>query len=259
MKQLARCPNIEKCRASIYGNNDFIKKINYEMCPYQLIYFAYVAGTSAFAATYLLAKGLNATQVGLLLATSNLLACFAQPIVGDIVDRLKSFVIPQLMAGIFAGVLICLSIIQFMNPPIGLFGVLYATVLFLSSITNSLNNSLCAYYTNRGCPINYGIGQGVGSFSFFVASLGFGYIMAWFGVGSMIWTVFALAISMIIVVLGYPKISNDQNTEVGGEKKAKEERVSILVFFLKYKMFVVTMFGVMLVSMCHYISENYLI
>lgn len=251
------------------------KKITIRYIAYQIIYFAYASGISSFAATYLLAKGLNASQVGMLLAISNLMACFGQPIVGDIVDRLKNFVLPRILAGVFAGVLICLSVIQFLNPPLAVVGLLYGTVLFISSMTNSLNNSLCAYYTNRGCAVNYGVGQGVGSFSFSVASLGFGYVMAWLGVDSMIWIVFVLALFMIIVVLGYPKVEdlgvkkyedncedlhNCRNSAVTAEKSAvMDERVSIIEFFGKYKLFVVTMVGVMLVSMCHYISENYFI
>ena len=39
----------------------------------------------------------------------------------------------------------------------------------------------------------------------------------------------------------------------------EDERVSILVLFKKYKLFVATMIGVMLVAMCHYMSENYFI
>lgn len=236
------------------------KKVTTRYVLYQIIYFAYASGISSFAATYLLAKGLNASQVGLLLAVSNLLACFGQPLVGDIVDRLKGFVLPKIVAGIFAGVLICLSIIQLLNPPIGLVGVLYGTVLFISSMTNSLNNSICAYYANRGYSVNYGIGQGVGSFSFSVASLGFGYLMAWFGVDSMIWTVFALAICMIITVLGYPKLDiGAAGITKERSNKQEDERVSIIEFFGKYKLFVVTMVGVMLVSMCHYISESFFI
>lgn len=235
------------------------KKLTVRYVAYQLMYFAYSAGTSAFAATYLLAKGLNATQVGTLLAASNLLACFAQPLIGDIVDRIKGFVLPKIMTGIFMGVITCMIIIQFLHPSVGVIGFLYGTMLFLSSITNSLNNSLCAYYSNHGCAINYGIGQGVGSFSFSVASLGFGYLMAWFGVDSMIWTVLTLAILMIITVLGYPQIDmRDIITRCEG-KEQKDERVSLLVFFSKYKMFMFTMVGVMFVSMCHYMSESYFI
>ena len=235
------------------------KKLTIRYVVYQLMYFAYAAGTSAFAATYLLAKGLNATRVGTLLATSNLLACLAQPVIGDVVDRIKGFVIPKIMTGIFSGIVICMMIIQFLRPSVGMVGLLYGTILFLSSVTNSLNNSVCAYYTNHGCAINYGIGQGVGSFSFSVASLGFGYLMAWLGVDAMLWTVFGLAILMIITVLGYPKINTVENRISGERKEQKDDRVSLLVFFSKYKMFMFTMIGVMFVSMCHYMSENYFI
>lgn len=235
------------------------KKLTSRYVVYQLMYFAYAAGTSAFAATYLLAKGLNASQIGTILATSNLLACFAQPLIGDVVDRIKKFILPKIMTGIFVGVIVCMMIIQFLNPSVIIIGFLYGTMLFLSSITNSLNNSLCAYYTNHGCAINYGIGQGIGSFSFSVASLGFGYLMAWMGVDSMLWTTFALAVLMIITVLGYPVIHKGVVENDRQKEGKREDRVSILEFFGKYKLFVFTMMGVMFVAMCHYMSENYFI
>ena len=48
------------------GTNISSKKLTTRYVIYQIVYFAYAAGTSAFAATYLLAKGLNATQIGTL-------------------------------------------------------------------------------------------------------------------------------------------------------------------------------------------------
>lgn len=235
------------------------KKLTIRYVIYQIIFFAYSAGTSSFAATYLLAKGFQASQVGVLLSLSTLMACLAQPLIGDAADRLKKFVLPQIVAAIFCGVTICLAIIQFIHPPIAVFGLLYGAALFLASVTNSLNSSLCAYYTNNGYPINYGVGQGTGSFSFSIASLGFGYLIAWLGVDSMILTALLLAITLIIVVLGYPELEVKRDTVKAGKDVKKEERVSLLQFFVKYKIFILTMVGVMLVSMCHTMSESYFI
>ncbi|MGN1267769.1 MAG: MFS transporter [Dorea sp.] len=239
------------------------KRLTLRYSIYQLIYFSFSAGISAFAATYLLEKGFNTTQIGMILSVSNLLACFLQPLIGDVVDRFKKFVLPQLVAVIFIGVILCLGTIEFLKPPLGIFGFLYGTALFLASITNSLNNSLCAYYTNRDIPINYGVGQGVGSLSFSFASLGYGYVMALLGVKWMIWIVLILAAMLVIVVLGYPKISDGKRTfnseETDIALKTSEERVSIIEFFGKYKLFVCTLVGVMLIAMCHTMSENYFI
>ena len=226
---------------------------------HQLLFFSISAGISTFAVTYLLEKGFNTTQIGALLATSNLLSCMIQPLVGDIVDRFRKFILPQTIALIFAAVFLCFSVIQFLNPPTGIFGLLYGTGVLLASITNSLNNSLCAYYSNHNYPINYGVGLGVGSLAFSFASLGYGYIMAWLGVDWMVWIVLAVCIVLIIVVMEYPGLSILNIRAKENRKKEVEERVSLWTFFSKYKLFTFTMSGVMLIAMCHTMSENYFI
>ncbi len=234
----------------------YSKKITIRYVIHQTVFFMFMAGISAFSATYLLEKGFNASQVGSILAISNLVSCIVQPLMGDVVDRLKTFVLPQITAVLFVGTFACYAVILMFEPPLMLFGFLYGAGLFLSSLTNTLNNSICAYYTNQGYFVDYGAGQGAGSLSFSFASLGLGYVMAWFGVDSMIWITLALLIAMVIIVLGYPKLSGEMKRI---EKEKKEERVSILVFFGKYKLFVITMVGIMMQAVCHTMSENYFI
>lgn len=234
------------------------EKITVRYSVHQMLYFMYLAGASAFATTYLLAKGFDASQVGIILALSNLLSCTIQPLVGDLADRLKKFILPELIALMLAGAFVCFVIIQVFQSPLLIFGTLYCIALFIPGLTESLSNSLCAYYTNQGYVINYGVGQGSASLSFSIASLAFGYIIAWFGVDSMIWVVLVLNLLTILVVLKYPKLQGVNMQSVKTEEDY-EERVSIIEFFKKYKLYVVTLIGVMLEAMCHVMIENYFI
>jgi len=147
------------------------KKITIRYVIHQTLHFMYLAGISAFATTYLLAKGFDAAQVGTMLALSSLMSCIVQPIVGDIADRMTKFILPQVIASLIAGSIVCYAIILFMNPPVVVFGLLYGIGLFLPGLTDSLNNSLCAYYANRNYQVNYGVGQGAGSLSFSIGSI----------------------------------------------------------------------------------------
>ncbi len=242
--------NQEKLQYKIIGNIT----IRYTIC--QIFFYSLCAGTSSFAATYLLDKGFNTAQIGMILAVSNMASCFFQPILGDILDRMKTFVLPKVIILIFIGVITCLASIQFLELPMGLFGFLYGMALFLAFVTNTVNNSLCAYYNNHNYPVNYGVGAGAGSLAYSFACLGFGYLMAWFGVDWMIWCVIVLSLLVMFMVHGYPNLTLGELT-VGEE--TKEERVSIIEFFGRYKRFVFTLIGVMLVAMCHSMAENYLI
>lgn len=225
---------------------------------HQILSFSIVSGISTFAATYLLGKGFSTSQIGMILSSSSVLACLMQPIMGDMIDRLERFMLPQIIGVIFLGMSACFGSVLLLDLPKSILGVLYGMGIFLYSMTNTLNNSLCAYYANRNYPINYGVGNGIGTMSYSFASLLYGYIMAGLGVDFMLWIALCLMLAVIFVASGYPHLSNMAHEKEEAELLA-DERVSIVRFFGKYKLFTVTMIGVMLVGMCHSMSENYFI
>lgn len=236
----------------------FIKKLNSRYIIYQLLFFSICAGTSGFAMTYLLGKGFSASHAGTILACSSITSCIVQPLLGDVFDRLKRFVLHKIVAGIFVCAFLCFAAMQFLELSVLGIGILYGAGNLMLQVTNSLNNSICAYYTNHNCPINYGMGQGLGSMAFSFASLGYGYIIDALGISSIIWIIMFLIMLLIITAFGYPVIKGIDETFCG-QKQKKEERVSLLEFFFKYKMFVFTMSGVLIVGMCHSMSESYFI
>lgn len=73
----------------------------------------------------------------------------------------------------------------------------------------------------------------------------------------MIWIVVCLLLILVITVLGYPKLDDLQLGDTSDDRK--RESVSIVEFFRKYKLFVLTMTGVLLVGVCHAMSESYFI
>lgn len=232
------------------------RKLNTRYIIYQILFFSICAGTSGFAVTYLMGNGFSASQTGIILSISSICSCLIQPILGDMLDRLKTFVLPQITAACFAAGFTCFLFMQVLRPSVIMFGVLFGVGNFMLQITNSLNNSICAYYSNRNFSMNYGLGQGIGSLSFSFASLGYGYAIEALGIQSMMWIVLCLMGALAITASGYPKVNDFVENTL---EKKKEDRVSIVEFFSKYKLFVVTMMGVLMVGMCHAMSENYFI
>lgn len=153
---------------------------------YQLLFFSITAGTGGFAATYLLGKGFSSAQIGLILAATNVASCFLQPLLGSAVDRAKHFVLPRLL-GLMAGTsALCFALLILFDMGKGFQGALYVLGSLTLAIMPSLSNSLCAYYTERNCAINFGVGAGIGSLAYSTASLGIGYLIAWRGTDAMI-------------------------------------------------------------------------
>ena len=61
----------------------------------------------------------------------------------------------------------------------------------------------------------------------------------------------------LLIVLRYPKVQHDQSTDSAQERR--EDSLSIPAFALRYRLFMLTMIGVMCLAACHAMAENYLI
>lgn len=228
---------------------------------YQFTFYLSCAGIFGFAATYLLEKGFQTAEVGVIVALSNFLSCIVQPLLGDFADRFPKIRLSNLIVVCLSCCFLCFITIQLCHPPLMVFGVLYAVGGLAITITVSMGNALCVYYSERGYAMNYGVGAGVGSLSYSFATLGLGYLIASLGVDWMIWIVLISVLLQITITLGYPKLSEKTITPLPKSKDMdlSEQSVSIFSFFLKYKYFMITIVGVMMIAMCHSMAENYLI
>lgn len=227
---------------------------------YQFTFYLSCAGIFGFATTYLAANGFTAAEVGSILAVSHFLACMLQPFLGEFADRFPWIGLPKLIVLCLCSSFLCFTVIQFCHLPLAVFGILYAIGGLLITVTVSISNALCVFYSERGYAINYGIGSGIGSLSYSVSTFGMGYVIACLGTDSMIWVVLLSLSLQIIITLGYPKISEKKESFLPQSAKihTQGQRVSLCSFFLKYKYFVITIVGVILIAMCHSMAENYL-
>jgi cyanate permease len=94
---------------------------------HQFLFFAVCAGIAGFGVTYLLDQGFTASQAGTVLSVSSIISCLIQPLLGDIFDRLKRFVLPQIVGTIFLMAGVSFAVMQIVKPPLLVFGILYGT------------------------------------------------------------------------------------------------------------------------------------
>ena len=225
-------------------------------CLHQAAYFFAISGVGAFAVTYLMNRGFDTAQIGVILASSNILSCILQPTIGSYVDRTSVARLQVIIPGCLIASFAMLGAIELFALPQLLMGVLYIFGYLAFSITIPLCNSLCAYYTRIGCQVNYGAGSGVGSLSFSFGSLAFGYIIAQLGTRAMILVVLLFLVIQLALVLRYPKVQ--PNSASAGIAQA-EDSISLFAFMRRYKLFMLTMIGVVCLAACHAMAENFLI
>ena len=230
------------------------KSLTLQYVLHQIAFWAAGAGIISFATAFLLEKGFSASVIGILLAAGNLLSCGFQPILADRADRLGGNILKWLIVGLTA-----FSICSFVSTalfalPQGVMGVLYVLGVFSFDAMNPLNNAICVMYNDNGYRINYGMGRGIGAFAFSLSALAIGKLMAAYGANWMIWISAILLAFNIGFVLGFPNVK-----ERTYEEKVRTECCSISVFFSRYRLYCVSLLGVMFLAMFHAMSENYLI
>lgn len=225
-------------------------------CLQQTAYFFAIAGVGAFAVTYLMDKGFAAAQVGMMLASTSVLSCSLQPMLGSYVDRRSMSLLPRIILGFLVTALVSFSSIELFHPPLALMGGLFIVGSLCFSITVPLSNSLCAYYSQNGCRIDYGMGAGVGSLSFSFSSLILGYIISGMGASWMMAICLTVIALEIVVVLRYPKIESGATASRLMNAGAS---LSLPAFCRRYRRFLMTLLGVMCLAACHAMAENYLI
>lgn len=220
----------------------------------QCAFWAAAAGVISFASAFLLEKGFRASTVGILLAAGNLLSCALQPILADFADRVGGNILKWLIAGLTAVCMACFAAVGLLRVERWIFGLLYLLGIFTFDAMNPLLNAVSVSYNRRGFSINYGLGRGIGSFAYALAALAIGKVMAGLGADWMLWISLGLLGANVLITLGYPTLERSQIRE-----KGQSECCSIPVFFRRYRLYCISLLGVMFLGMFHAMTENYLI
>ncbi len=219
---------------------------------HQMAYWMAAAGVISFASAFLLEKGFAASEVGVLLASGNLLSCALQPLLAARADRIGGNILKQLTAALTLLCMLCFLSLLFL--PLGrvLFGLVYLLGIFTLDAMVPLLNSICVSYSAQGYSINYGLGRGIGSLAYSVAALTIGRVIADFGGDRMLWIVLVLLGTLAVTTLGFPNID-------AASIQREEDCCSLGEFFCRYKWYCASLLGVMGLAMFHAMTENYFI
>ncbi|MBR5301974.1 MAG: MFS transporter [Clostridia bacterium] len=225
-------------------------------CLHQACYFFAIAGIGAFAVTYLMDRGFAAAQIGLMLALTSVCSCILQPVIGSYVDKRSMALLTGIITRFLAVALLSFAAIEALPLPLPVTALLFVLGSLTFSITVPLSSSLCAYYSQNGHHIDYGMGSGVGSLSFSFASLIIGYMIAALGSSFMMRFCLTFIVLEIVFMLRYPKINSISAAAV---RTAAASSLSLPAFCRRYRRFILTLLGVLLLAACHAMAENYLI
>lgn len=151
--------------------------LDFKYALIQGLFFIVICIVLGYAAVYLGAIGMSSTMIGMVLATGNIVATVAQPILGAYIDKSHADVNHVLTVALMT--VIALAVVLAITSGITVLAAILFIVLFgiLMSLM-PLFNYMAFAFENRGISINYGVARGVGSAAYALTSLALGRILS---------------------------------------------------------------------------------
>ncbi len=190
-------------------------------------YFAAFCTIHAMAAVFLLDKGFTNTQVGILLAVSNILSAVCQPVVAGIIDKPGPLTNRRFILAAVTVIALGSVILMIAGHNRVLVAIVYALIYMIQFTYMPVMTALNFEYQKAGCDINYGLARGLGSAGFAVTSAIIGGIVEKRGVGVLlIVNIAAMVISAIVVFtfrLKNDPVENEAEAEKVGDDKEQDD------------------------------------
>ncbi len=212
----------------------------------------------SFASVFLLACGYSNTDIGVMVAVSNVAAVFLQPLMADIADRSRRFSLVSVSnIATVALMVLCLGTFVLQQKGTAL-TVIFVLLMGGNISLQPLFNSLCFKLQECGVPINFGVGRSIGSFAYSVLVMFLGTLAEEKGIFVLSLTaeitmVLTLA-SLGLVTWQFRKAKAARNdsretagAEIlpGNEAGEAEEEINLIQFVKRNKLFMVLMIGVL--------------
>ena len=193
-------------------------------------YWMGYAALMGYASVYLLEKGFTNTQIGLLTAVGCIVSAVLQPALASYADRPES---PSVRTMLLGANLIQLVLIISLAATAESSSMVVRTLLYGASITMLMLmipfvNSLGMETIRQGEELDYGIGRGMGSVAYAIASWLLGRLTASFGADMIpIWAI-ALTILFLICVFRFPFKKDRKKAEAEKEETGAAGPVDFL-------------------------------
>lgn len=216
----------------------------------------------AYAAVYMLSKGMSESIIGIFFGLSYLLATILQPVFANQADKSVKWTLYEYVASLYIPAFILL-ILLFFDLNVWLTAIFYFTFTALLSTIAPLISSMGMTLVNNGLEINYGLCRSAGSLIFSLTSYTTGQAIERIGLHSIIWIglfgmiVFGMAVYLLNKnyyqpVLNRPHTDLKLNvTDIALDKNTK--------FIKKYNSFVYVVVGAFFFYVSHAFIANFLI
>ncbi len=245
-------------------------------------YWIIYAVVSSFASVFMLAKGYTNSQIGITLASANVLAVVMQPLIADFVDRSKRLdVIGTTTIMTVCMMIFTIGMLTFKGGSLGLC-VVFVLLIAFHTVLQPLFNSLAFRLEEAGVSINFGIARSVGSLAYSIFCAVFGTIVDHLGINVMP-AASELSCLLLIASLAFTGYYFRKGKALQGETKFTksasggtqedgrtsegtaeeiteeiEEEINLVQFIRRNKMFFIMNLGVLGLFFSNAVLNNYM-
>ena len=232
-----------------------LRNLNLKYALVNIGYMLLFSGSLGFGYNYLSQSGFDDGTIGTVMSLVSLIGVFVGPAMADVVDRSeritqKMFITGSMVVcGGFAAILLAV--------PQGSFLILPTMIIAFvcSTIGMPLLNGMAFIYEKAGGIINYGLCRGLGSAAYAVGSNVVGRLWAGLGRNTLPMWMIAATVLTLVAVQFMPNAPKQRNSKAAD---AKEESISILQFFGKYKKVTMVVVSLCLMYFCHFLIQNFM-
>lgn len=205
---------------------------------YNILYFMYCVAwccVSGFIAVFLQYKGVSNTLIGIVTASGCVSSIFLAPYFSSMVTKNPKLTIKKVLNIVLIGIMAVFSFINYVPLPTILVMLLYIAINAIVLSTGPFMQMLASSYMQAGYDVNFGLARGLGSTSWAITALAFGFLIDLFnptvlGIG------FVVSATLVLIILNsMPTVS----TLSGGKKKGG----SPFTIVKKYKVYFLLLAG----------------
>lgn len=234
-----------------------LKKLNAGYSGMQGGYWMLYCMVLSFASVFLLSRGYSGTEIGVIMAVSNVFALVFQPVFAGIADRSPKFGVIKMLWLLCAAAAVILLIICFVSVRGAVLTVTYTLVFALVIVIQPFMTSLTIKAEGLGLHINYGVSRGIGSLAFSVLSTAMGALLEKFDTVLVPVTALAALGIFCLCLLIFGVLCRGR--QAVSAPVAEREALGVFSFIKENKRFAVFLSGVALLFFAHSVHNNFLI
>lgn len=235
------------------------KKYVIKYAMLQVFYWAVLCAIMGYAVVYMLNKGYSNSEIGMVMAVSNIVAVVLQPFIASMTDKYEKLTLRKNIAFLAMGILVMAVILLFLERISVVMTICMSIAMIATTVMQPFLNAVAVKLQEQGIQMNFGLCRACGSVAYAVVSTIVGVLIEKY---SVIVVPVAVLILLVFFFACLYSIGNVESVEGSTRKESREDTgktQGLFEMLTKNKRFALFLCGVVLVFYTHTITSNYLI